>query len=176
MTLSDVQIISTIIQNVALTGAGIFTAWWAYSTFGYKEKTEELTAIAKKILEIHSFIETSALQDIVFRLSGLEDLKYQDWKRQIEMRYDSFRAELSNLRDLSFNIPVPFRILRVIEYETALMGYRSLDQWNDTNVKKEMIDLRVKILHDIAEEANVHRNFFIRINVLFKNFVYYLKN
>ena len=137
-------------------------------------KKADLTAIAKKILELHSFIETSILQNIVFQFS--ENPKYGDWKQQTEARYVSLLGELGELQDLSFDIPAPFRILRLIEYQTHMLGYRSLDQWDSDNIKKEMINLRVKILHDIAEEANTHKFFFRRINVLFQNLIYHIKN
>lgn len=175
MTLADIQTVTNIIQNVTLTGATFIAAWWAYTTLGYKEKTDELLAIARKVVEIHSHIEGSAstydLHKTLVGLGAFDDKKLSQVKQVAEARLEALRYELNDLRDLSLRLPVAFRLLSIVEYQLVIeLG--GIEGWNDEMKKKKLTQAKLKILGEIYQEINAHRNFLTRVYIKIQNTIY----
>lgn len=182
MTLEEIQIITGIIQNLTLTFATFIAAWWAYATFGLKEKTEELLSIAQKINEIHSHVEGSALmygyQKTLVELAGLDAQKLAEVKFGAEARFIALCEELSSLRDLSLRIPSAFRILAIGEHELVLMDLQiqGIEHWSDKELKERIRASKIKVLNEIYTEINKHNRFLNWLGIKVSNVIYRIKH
>lgn len=182
MTLEEIQIITGIIQNITLTLATVIAAWWAYATFGLKEKTDELLSIARKINEIHSHVDGSTLmygyQKTWVELAGLDAQKLAEVKFGAEARLIALCEELSNLRDLSLRIAPAFRILTIGEHELALIDLRiqGIERWSDKELKEKIRASKVKILNEIYTEINKHSRFLNWLSIKISNGIYRIKH
>ena len=182
MTLEEIQIVTGIIQNLTLTLATLIAAWWAYTTFGLKEKTDELLSIARKINEIHSHVDGSALMygyhKTLVELAGLDAEKLTEVKRGAEARFIALCEELSNLRDLSLRITPAFRILAIGEHELALLDLRihGIERWADKELKEKLRTSKIKILNEIYDEINKHSHFLNWLSIKISNSIYRIKH
>jgi hypothetical protein len=182
-TIADVQALTNIIQNLTLTAATFVAAWWAYATFGLKEKTDELLAIARKIGEIHSHIDGSASTynsyEILVGLASFDTQKLTEVKQAAEVRLAVLREELNELQELSLRIPIIFRVLTIGEYQSVLIDMSLLggiEHWGEEEVKEKLQQAKFKILNDIYTEINRHGNFLRKIQVAASNTMYRVKD
>ena len=179
-SLQDVQMLFDIFQSITVIAATIFTAWWAYSTFGYKEKTEELTAIARKVVEIHSHINRSVsvydTYSILVSLGTYDAEKVQRLKNDAEIRLKVLQEELEELQSLSLNVPAHFRILRLMEYQLEMFNLGGVNDWRKDDMQRKLIDSKLRLLHDVELEINAHRKFFRRIHIKSQDAIYSVKS
>ena len=181
-TLADIQALTSIFQNLVIVFATLVGAWWAYATFGYKEKTDELLTIARKIVEIHSHIEGSALTYSLYKALGTlgkigpqNFKKLEEVKQAAETRVVALRYELNDLRDLSLRLPIVFKILDLGEYELKLLSIGGIERWGEKEVKDELLQAKLKILTKIYSEVNSYGSLIRKMNVKIQNIVYFIR-
>ena len=182
MTLTDIETLTSIIQNLTLTGATLVAAWWAYATFGLKEKNEELMAIARKINEIHSHVQRSILmyqyQNIVVGLTEGDRQKLINVKQGAEGSLNVLCEELSEMQSLSLRVPPVFRVLTIGEYELVLIDLqiRGIEHWSDEGQVTKLSTAKIKVLNEIYREMNRHSSFLRWLGVKISNGVYRIKH
>jgi len=181
-TLNDIKTLTDIFQNFALVIGTIIAAWWAYATFGLKEKNDELLAIARKINEIHSHIDGSTLmygyRKTLVDIVGLDEQKLIEVKQGAEARFIALCEELSDMRDLSLRISPVFRILTISEYELALLDLRikGIEHWSDEELKTKLRVSKIKVLNKIYDEMNKHSSFLRWAGMKISNGIYRIKH
>ena len=180
-TLADVKTLTDILQNLTLTVATIVAAWWAYVTLTFKEKTEELSTIARKIIEIHSYIDTTAttykLRKDIDSLTGSHDEQsLNNFKYEAEDRLEVLKTELSDLQSLSLRVSIAFRFLDITEYQSELIMLGGIEKWDEKIVRDKLLKAKVEIIHKINDEVNAHGKFFRAINIKLQNMIYRIKH
>lgn len=180
MGLSDFKTLTDILQNLTLTGATFVAAWWAYTTLTYKEKIDELSAIAKKIVEIHTHIEGTAttynLKQTISKLSESDDAPLMQFKYEAEGRLEALKLELQALQELSLRVSFIFRFLNITAYQSELIMLSGIENWNETAVKDSLLQAKLKILSDIDRQVNTHDSFLKRIYISLQNVIFRIKN
>ncbi|CAN5740266.1 hypothetical protein BH11PAT2_BH11PAT2_00530 [soil metagenome] len=187
--LSMAETVANITQSITIIIATLFTAWWAYATFGHKEKTDELMAIARKISEIHTLLDRSvsqykwhklhilSLQTISPKDVEKENEKYLQRVREQEAALDVLLDELEELQFLSFQVPIAFRILDMITYKQYIKANKDISKLaQDQEAVSKTIEVKHKILSDIERQINAHRKVFNRIRIICANTVFHTKN
>lgn len=181
-TLSDVKTLTDILQNLALViGAGT-AAWWAYATFGLKEKNDELLAIARKINEINSHVDGSILmygyRKVLVDVAGLDQQKLIEVKQVAEARFIALCEELSDMRDLSLRLPPAFRILTIGEYELVLLDLQiqGIEHWSNEELKTKLRTSKIQVLTKIYDEMNRHSSFLRWAGIKISNGIYHIKH
>ncbi len=175
-TLTDIKTLTDIFQNITLIVAAVIAAWWGYVTLTYKDKTDELLAIARKIVEIDSFINGNAttyyLQKTIVQLTEGDDQQLKRFKHEAEDGLAALKQELQDLQAISLRVPMVFRFLNLTEYQSELIMLGDIENWNTEEVKNKLIKAKLQILKDIDKEVNAHGNLLKWVYIKFQNLIF----
>jgi len=185
--LEDVYQLTGIGQNVIVIIATIFTAWWAYSTFGHKDKRDELQAIARKIVEIHAEIDKQ-INEYNLHMLQLEIHKSnpvatheenQRFSNNKVARINSIKNaidELNVLYTLSLSVPVSFRIHRMSGYEYFVRANIDIKKLANDGLLASMVrEQRAIMLASIDKEINGHWLWIKMFQIKFKDSLSHVK-